>query len=446
MPVAVEVDGVSKRFRLYHEKYTSLKERAIHFGKVPFEEFWALRDIQMEIAQGETVGLLGHNGSGKSTLLKCIAAILQPTSGQILVRGNLAAMLELGAGFHPELSGRDNIFLNASLLGMSKKEIERRFDDIVAFAELEQFIDNQVKYYSSGMYTRLGFAVAVNMEPEVLLVDEVLAVGDENFQRKCLDRIKRFQAEGRTIIFVSHSTDLVRQICDRGFVLDHGRIVAEGTAGEVIRAFREYLMGMGEGAAEATSTDASLSEAAVIDALLPEEPGFAAPVTDTPQPDVAGALDLPLAVGAEPGQREPAPTGLVRIASVAIEYPSGGSDRHYMMPGEELSVTLDYEAVQPVANVVVSITMHDRRGEVVFGSSTRDLGMTIGELVGTGKVVFRFDSVPLSDGTYDLTFGITSHDGGTVLAWREQKDRFEVMNPGRALGSVVLNMKAEVLP
>lgn len=445
MPVAVEVAGVSKRFRLYHEKYTSLKERAIHFGKVPFEEFWALRDIQMEIAQGETVGLLGSNGSGKSTLLKCIAAILQPTSGQILVRGKLAAMLELGAGFHPELSGRDNIFLNASLLGMGKKEIARRFDDIVAFAELEQFIDNQVKYYSSGMYTRLGFAVAVNMEPEVLLVDEVLAVGDENFQRKCLDRIKRFQAEGRTIIFVSHSTDLVRQICDRGFVLDHGRIVAEGSAGEVIRSFREYLMGIGDGApdppeGEAAAADADASHPAPATVVIDAggEPTIPIPT------DEGGQASAQRGSGA--GSAPPITNGSVRVTSVAVEYPAGESDRQYMLPGEELAIALSYDAVRPVENVVVSITMHDRKGEVVFGSSTEDLGMTIGELKGTGRVVFRFESIPLNDGTYDLTFGITSHDGGTVYAWREQKDRFEVMNPGRTLGNVVLNMKAEVLP
>ncbi|MHB1488104.1 MAG: ABC transporter ATP-binding protein [Acidimicrobiales bacterium] len=443
MSVAVEVDGVSKRFRLYHEKYTSLKERAIHLGKVPFEEFWALRDIQMEIAEGETVGLLGHNGSGKSTLLKCIAAILQPTSGQILVRGKLAAMLELGAGFHPELSGRDNIFLNASLLGMGKKEIERRFDDIVAFAELEQFIDNQVKYYSSGMYTRLGFAVAVNMEPDVLLVDEVLAVGDENFQRKCLDRIKRFQAEGRTIIFVSHSTDLVRQICDRGFVLDHGRIVAEGSAGEVIRSFREYLMGIGDAAPdvpEAAAPDADTVHPAPEVVAIDTEAGPAEAIP------TGGAGDAQVEVGSGVGSAPPVTTGSVRVTSVAVEYPAGEGDRQYMLPGEELAITLAYDAVRPAGDVVVSITMHDRKGEVVFGSSTQDLGMTIGELKGTGRVVFRFDSIPLNDGTYDLTFGITSHDGGIVYAWREQKDRFEVMNPGRTLGNVVLNMKAEVLP
>jgi ABC-2 type transport system ATP-binding protein len=192
---------------------------------MPFTPFWALRDVTVDVNQGETFGILGRNGCGKSTLLKCVAGILKPTSGEIRVRGSLAAMLELGAGFQPDLSGRDNIFLNGSLLGLSRSEIEKRFDDIVAFAELEAFIDNQVKFYSSGMYVRLGFAVAVNVEPDVLLVDEVLAVGDAAFQRKCLDHVKRFQREGRTIVVVSHGTDVIRQNCERAMVMNHGKVI-----------------------------------------------------------------------------------------------------------------------------------------------------------------------------------------------------------------------------
>src|SRR5271163_1917571 len=207
--IAVEVQDVSKRFRLYNEKYSSLKEKMIHAGRVPYEDLWALRDINFEVNEGETVGILGRNGSGKSTLLKCVCGVLQPTSGQVVVRGKLAGLLELGAGFQEELSGRENVYLNGSMLGLSRSEVDKVFDDVVAFAELEQFIDNQVKFYSSGMYVRLGFAVAVNVDPDVLVIDEVLAVGDERFQLKCLDRIRTFQEEGRTILFVSHNADQV---------------------------------------------------------------------------------------------------------------------------------------------------------------------------------------------------------------------------------------------
>ncbi len=191
----VEVDGVSKRFQLVNHG-TSLKERFVHRDRSRPEEFWALRDISIAVDQGSTLGLMGHNGSGKSTLLKLIGGILKPTLGTVRVQGRIASLLELGAGMHPELTGRENIFMNGAILGMSKRELQRRFDDIVEFAELEQFIDQQVKHYSSGMFVRLGFSVAVNVEPDILLVDEVLAVGDENFQRKCLERVRRFQRRG----------------------------------------------------------------------------------------------------------------------------------------------------------------------------------------------------------------------------------------------------------
>ncbi|MDQ1520210.1 MAG: type transport system ATP-binding protein, partial [Actinomycetota bacterium] len=192
MAAAIEVSDLSKRFRLSSEHYQSLKERIIHFGRTTHTELWALSGIDLEVESGKTLGLLGHNGSGKSTLLKCIAGILQPTHGEIRTVGRIAALLELGAGFHPELTGRENVFLNGSILGLANREIEKRFDEIVAFAELEDHIDRQVRHYSSGMYVRLGFAVAVNVDPDILLVDEVLAVGDEAFQRKCLNRVRQF--------------------------------------------------------------------------------------------------------------------------------------------------------------------------------------------------------------------------------------------------------------
>src|SRR5918912_483663 len=224
---AIEIDGISKKFRRYRERPTSLKQRVTRF-RVRSEEFWALKDVDIAIPEGSTFGLIGPNGSGKTTLLKIVAGILRPTEGRVVTRGRIAALLELGAGFHPELTGRENVYLNGSILGLSRKEIDDRFDEIVAFAELEDFIDNQVKFYSSGMFVRLGFAVAVHVDPQILLIDEVLAVGDEGFQRKCLERIRQFQREGRTIVFVTHAADLVRRICDDAVVLNRGRIHARG--------------------------------------------------------------------------------------------------------------------------------------------------------------------------------------------------------------------------
>jgi ABC-2 type transport system ATP-binding protein len=223
----IRARGVTKSFRT-STRATSLKERVLRMGHGTPERFTALRDVTLDIPAGSSVGLIGPNGAGKSTLLNILAGILRPTTGTIEVSGRISSLLELGAGFNGELSGRDNIYLNASLLGLSRRETDRHLDSIVAFSELGDFIDNPVKHYSSGMYVRLGFAVAVHVDPDILLVDEVLAVGDEAFARKCLDKIAEFQREGRTILFVTHSLDLVDRICDRGIVLDHGRVLFDG--------------------------------------------------------------------------------------------------------------------------------------------------------------------------------------------------------------------------
>jgi len=237
----ISASGVGKRFQLHHKRATSLKERLLLHRRASSEEFWALRDVDLEIGGGLTVGLIGPNGSGKSTLLKVLSGILAPTTGTVAVRGRVASLLELGAGFNGELTGRENVYLNAAILGLSRRETSRQFDDIVAFAELEPFIDNQVKHYSSGQYVRLGFAVAVHVDPDILLVDEVLAVGDESFQRKCLTKIAEFQERGCAILFVTHSLDLVPRICGRAVVLDHGRVLHDGDPVEATERLRSLL-------------------------------------------------------------------------------------------------------------------------------------------------------------------------------------------------------------
>lgn len=236
MSTIVRVSDVSKRFQLHHDK--SLKERVLNLGRSGRDDFWALRNVDLEIEQGQTVGLVGHNGSGKSTLLKVIGGIIEPTSGTVERRGRLAALLELGAGFHPDLTGRENVYLNASILGLTKSETRAAFDSIVDFSGVERFIDNQVKFYSSGMYVRLAFAVAVHSDPDLLLVDEVLAVGDEPFQAKCMNKIREFQEDGRTIALVSHSTDQVADICSKLVVLERGNVLHDGDVEEGIAVLR----------------------------------------------------------------------------------------------------------------------------------------------------------------------------------------------------------------
>jgi len=401
---AIEIRHVSKHFRLYHEHYGSLKERMIHFGRIPSEDFVALNDIDLAIDEGTTVGILGHNGSGKSTLLKCMAGILQPNAGEIVTRGRLAALLELGAGFHPELTGRENIFMNASILGLSKRDISAVFDEIVDFSELEKFIDMQVRHYSSGMYVRLGFAVAVNVDPDILLVDEVLAVGDEAFQRKCLQRVKQFQTEGRTIVCVTHAPDLIRRICDRGIVLDHGSMVIDAQPGEAVRTFRESLLRSG--------------------------------LAD-PTPEDAETEHIP----SHGGRMAASATHRVKITRVTIEHPGLLVDRHALLPNEAMTIRVGYHASEPTEDLLFGIAIHDEDGNDVFGTNTKVAGVPVPIADGDGQVTFDFEHVPLLDGTYLITLAIQSNDEGTVYDWSDQQHHFSVMNPERTLGLVALPLQ-----
>ncbi len=386
MTVAIEIQDISKQFRLYSEKHTSLKERVLHGGKMPFTPFWALRDVTVDINQGETFGILGRNGCGKSTLLKCVAGILKPTSGEIKVRGSLAAMLELGAGFQPDLSGRDNIYLNGSLLGLSRSDIDQRFDDIVAFAELEEFIDNQVKFYSSGMYVRLGFAVAVNVEPDVLLVDEVLAVGDAAFQRKCLDHVKRFQREGRTIVVVSHATESIRQNAQRVMVMNHGQVITVDEPGEAIRVFLADLLGVGT-------------------------------LTNSESGGIEG--------------------NVVAIGTVQCEHGGSGARTH-LNTGESLTVIADVDSLAPVPDGMATIAIHDDQNELIFSSDPDDPICAVDIPDGGGSIRFYFPEVPLLDGTYSVSVGVRSATKTAIYDWKDQVARFEVANPGRSTGRVRL--------
>ncbi|MEW6447342.1 MAG: ABC transporter ATP-binding protein [Bacillota bacterium] len=240
---AVEITGLWKKFRVYYDRAYSLKERLIFWQRNRADEFWALKNINLTVPGGTTVGLIGRNGSGKSTLLKIISRILYPTYGRVKVNGRVSTLLELGAGFHPDFTGKENIFLNASILGLTRKEIKERLSDIIAFAELGDFINNPVRTYSSGMYMRLGFAVAVHVDPDILLIDEVLAVGDMAYQEKCLGRIRDLQKQGKTIIFVTHIPKQVEELCHSAVWLDEGEVRLHGPARETARAYADFISG-----------------------------------------------------------------------------------------------------------------------------------------------------------------------------------------------------------
>jgi len=239
--VLIDAHGVSKRFTSYHRRATSLKERLVRQEQTESDVFWALKGVDLQVHRGETVGLIGPNGSGKSTLLKVLSGILRPNDGQVKVTGRVSSLLELGAGFDGELTGRENIYLNAALLGVPRSVTDSLFDEIVEFSELGEFIEFPVKHYSSGMYVRLGFSVAVHIDPDILIIDEVLAVGDAAFQKKCLDRIEDFQKRGKAILFVSHSSGLIEKLCSRAVLLSHGQVVFDGRPGEAVAQLNHVL-------------------------------------------------------------------------------------------------------------------------------------------------------------------------------------------------------------
>jgi ABC-2 type transport system ATP-binding protein len=414
--LAIEVENVTKSFKIYREKSQSAKERLIRAGRNPHEVFKALDDVSFEVKQGETFALLGHNGSGKSTLLKCVAGTLRPTSGRIVARGRLAALLELGAGFHPDLTGRENIYLNGSILGFSRVQIDRIFDDIVEFAELSEFIDNQVKHYSSGMYARLGFAVAINVEPEILLVDEVLAVGDEAFQRKCIERVKKLQSDGRTILLVSHAADLVRQIADRAAVLDHGQLVEVAEPGEAIRVLRETLAKRG---------------------IAGPDLDAEAPVPAEPQPVLAAVEGTEWS--GPPSESVPVVAlsdKPVTITKLACEYPT--ADARFLKPNEPLRIRVDYVSPERIPDVAFTLEVRDVAQNVVYATDTEILEQPIVTVNGVGAVCFDLPRIPLLDGQFSVSVVITNRTGGQVFDRCDDGATFEVVQSEAHRGYVAL--------
>lgn len=371
---AVIVEGVAKRFRLYRERNQSLKAALMRGGRARYDEFWALDDVSLNVPEGSTFGLIGENGSGKSTLLKCIAKILRPDRGQISVHGRMAALLELGSGFHPELSGRENVYLNGSILGMSKKEIESKFDAIVDFAGIEQFIDQPVKNYSSGMYVRLGFSVAINVDPEILLVDEVLAVGDAAFQDKCMEKFADLRRAGNTIVLVSHAMSSLRTMCDQAVWLDHGSVVKAGRADEVVD---EYV---DEGHQE--------------------------------REEIAGG-------GSRWG------SGEVRLVDVRL-VDAEGKPRTMFRTGEPFTVRITYDAREPIDKPVFGLAMENLDGVYVWAHNTRDAGFLPDRIEGLGSVDMRVTRLMLQPGTFDLIASVVDYTTTHTYDFLRHCYRFDV--------------------
>jgi lipopolysaccharide transport system ATP-binding protein len=373
---AVEITGVGKRFRRRRDRRATLKELVVRGPSRHIDEFWALRDVSLTIPRGSVYGLIGHNGSGKSTLLKVLAGIYRPNEGGVTVNGRLAALIELGAGFHPELTGRENIRLNGSILGLPRKDIVAATGEIVEFSGLGDFIDEPVKNYSSGMYVRLGFSVAVHMRPDVLLIDEVIAVGDEDFQRKCFDHLYALRKSGRTIIVVSHSTTMMASLCDEVAWLDHGTLMAKGSSDGVIDGYLQSV-----NAVEASGS----------------------------RPRRESALDDARRSG----------SGQVRFSSVEL-LGEDGAPVASCVSGGELRIRLAFHAVEEIADPVFAVAIRHELGPVVTVVSTRITDDRIARIAGSGRVDYVQAACGLNSGNYQVDVSILDQTGTHAFdAWTD---------------------------
>lgn len=378
MQPAIRFDQVSKRYLLGSKRayirylLPGFLQRARNESKESKEqELWALKDISLDIHPGEVLGIIGPNGAGKTTALSLLAGIISPTSGEITVRGRIGALIKLGAGFHPDLTGRENVYLNGSILGLNKDEIDYLYDDIVQFAELEQFMDTPVKRYSSGMYVRLGFAVAVHIDPEILLVDEILSVGDVSFQSRCLNRIGAIRQAGTTVVFVSHNMHHVASFCDRVIYLDHGSIKAEGDPGEVLARYTADLMG--KRSAESDEDGRNLSK-------------------------VNG-------------------TGRMVIKDVEF-FNQQGDPVQTIENGESLTLRVHYETFDEIENPVLDVVMRDASQGNMFQATNRDFGIEFGKM-GTGGVIeVHFHSIPSNNQVLDFFLALWNSNHTEKFDWK----------------------------
>ncbi|MBI4378641.1 MAG: ABC transporter ATP-binding protein [Nitrospinae bacterium] len=376
---AISIHNVSVKYKLIHERSLTLKETAINFLKGKrdkYEYLWALKGINMSVKKGETIGIIGSNGSGKSTLLKVIAKIVDPSDGTIRHNGMLSAMIELGAGFNPELTGEENIYLNGAILGLSKSTIRRKFGEIVEFAELEKFIDIPVKNYSSGMYMRLGFALSTAVDPDILIIDEILAVGDESFQKKCFKKLNEFKQKGRTIIIVSHDLNSIERMCDKAYLIRDGNLVSEGYPQDVIHFYRSLI-----------------SKGEIDISNVPSRQG----------------------------------SGDVTIKDVKF-YSSSGIETDSFNTGDMLRVRIEYYASKKIDKPVFGVAIHSENWVHINGPNTKLYGLDIDFIQGAGALEYTIHSLTLLEGGYYFTVAIFDYTCTQPYDYWDKCLKFNVSN------------------
>lgn len=366
---SIEVQGITKIYRLYGSPRDRLKELFGPAGRKYHHEFYALRDLSLSVETGETIGIIGQNGSGKSTLLKILTGVIRPTSGSVRVSGRVSSLLELGAGFNPEFTGRDNVYMNGALMGFSRREMDRRLPDIVAFADIGEYINQPVRTYSSGMYMRLAFSAAINVDPDILIIDEILSVGDENFQSKCRQKIQEFRQKGGTVLLVSHQMITIENICNRVYLLDHGRLRAEGKPSEVIPVYKKILQGGPE--------------------AVPYRP-----------------------------HEESVPDNFKRWGTKNIEitnvyFRNRNNERviyNDLRPNEELVVVIEFSADREVERPVFGVAIYRDDGVQVLGTNTKAIGFNIASVQGKGAIEYVVDRLPLIPGKFFLSVSVSDSD------------------------------------
>ena len=417
MTPAIDVINVSKVYRKYARKkqFATLKSAILEGSLLgdlkPEETFQALRGVTLQVPKGCTFGVIGRNGSGKSTLLKCVAGITRPTEGEVRVDGRISALIELGAGFHPEISGRENIFINGIMLGLTKREVQRRFDEIVEFAEMQDFIDAPVKTYSSGMYMRLGFAVAVHVDPEVLLVDEVLAVGDQGFTHKCLDKFAEFRRRNKSILLVTHSLDLVEKFCDEAHWLDKGQTKGEGDPKRVVAAYVIDVEDSEEN--ELAKAEAVRVAAAAKEVGGARDGGNADGGADFSAPNVESGEGAPAEEGYKDGFKSDEGrwgTREVEITKVTLSGPDGEA-AHVFQSGDPLEIRLEVNAKEKITDFVFGFGLFNADNVCVYGTNTNLEEFQPSEIEGDAVVTFKVDRLDLVEGTYRIDLAAHKTDG-----------------------------------
>ncbi len=394
----VRVRGVSRKFKVVHERSATLKETLIRRRRSSYTELWAVKDVDLNIRRGEAVAIVGRNGSGKSTLLKMLAGIYEPHMGTIEVGGTMSSMLELGAGFHPDFTGRENVFMNGAIHGLSERQVRERLDEIVDFAQLHEFIDMPVRTYSSGMQMRLAFSVAAHVEPDILLLDEVLAVGDEAFQRKCMGRIYDFRRGGGTLVFVSHDANAVEHVCSRAILIDRGQVVMDGAPPAVMERYHRLL------------ADADEHDRPVV-----------------LQPDAEGEIAPRLAGWG---------TMAARIEQVRIF--GNGREGGKVVSGDHVQVQMVIRASSPIATPNIGFSITNGDGSLLFGTNTRIAEFALQELAGEAVITFDIPSIALHEGEFNLNVAVVSHDESVVYHWLDGAAKLTVFASGPGIGPVAV--------